>query len=171
MQELSYCAQEVYRYDRGLFLRGLSVPTPEREALLTLYALAVELAKIHDNVTEEMIGHIRYAWWQEAIEGLYTGTQPHGQPVLEALSPIIVSGQLPREALLPLVEQYREHFPQVPLELDATIKATSLALIRAMKPEAEASWSKADGLITTHRKRYGRRLHVWLLMKLLLSSF
>ena len=171
MQEISYCGQEVYRYDRGLFLRALAVPEPEREALLALYALAVELSKIHDNVTEEMIGHIRYAWWQESVEGLYTGSQPHGQPVLEALAPLVAAGKLPREALIPLVEEYREHFPLVPPELDLAVKKVSLAVIRALKPDAESSWCKADSLITAHRRRYGRRLHVWLLLKLLASSF
>src|SRR5579864_8087467 len=106
---LSYCAQEVYRHDRDRFLLSLFVPTVRRETLLALYALNVELARVHAAISEEMIGHIRYAWWQEALEALYAGGRISGHPVLEALAPAIHGGHIPSEALMPLVESYRAH--------------------------------------------------------------
>ena len=164
MKELSYLAHEVYAHDRDLFLRSMFVPPSARESLLAVYALVVELDKIPSIVSEEMIGHIRYAWWQEALEGLYAGQGKPGHPVLEALAPLVSSGQLPQDLLMPLIENYRAHFPAPPPDKHALLKTLSLALI-----PADTGWEKADHLIISHRKRYGRHLRPWLLIKLLLA--
>src|SRR5690349_9388890 len=89
----SYSARLVREHDRDAFLRCLFVPPPQREALLALYALNIELAQVKEKTREEMIGHIRLSWWQENIEALYEGKPPNGQPVLDALAPLIRNGQ------------------------------------------------------------------------------
>lgn len=164
MTELPHPAHEVYTNDRNLFLRSLFVPPESREKLLAAYALVVELDKIHANVSEEMIGHIRYAWWQEMLESLYAGKATQGHPVLEALVPLIASGRLPKEVLMPLVEAYRAAYPEPPPEKNAIVRDITLALI----PEPQ-KWLKADGIIIKHQKYYGARLRGWLAVKLLLA--
>jgi len=169
VQTLSHCAQEVYAHDRDRFLLSLFVPAREREALLALYALNVELARIHDKISEEMIGHVRYAWWQEALEALYEGQPARGQPVLEALVPVIAAGYLPREMLMPLVEKYREHFPELPPEIDSMMEQISLHLLHSLCPGAEPHWRRAQGIITKHRGRYGQCRNGWMSFKLLIG--
>ena len=63
-----YCADLVRRLDYDRFLMSLFVPQTERPALLAVCALNAELAQVRSLVSEEMIGHIRLAWWQEALE-------------------------------------------------------------------------------------------------------
>src|SRR5882724_8075260 len=98
-RKLSHCAEEIRRHDRDRFLAALFVPVEQREALFAACALNIELARIRTAVSEEMLGHIRQAWWEEAVEALYVGAPPRGQPVLLALAPVIEAGHLPHDAL------------------------------------------------------------------------
>ena len=106
---LSYCAKELYTHDRDHFLQCLFIPAQYREAFFCLYALNLELAGVHTAVSEEMIGHIRYAWWEEAVES----GKSYGNPLLEALA----STKLPKEHALRMVAHYREHYPAMPADV------------------------------------------------------
>ncbi len=41
-----------------------------REELLALYAFNDELARVAESVREPMLGEMRLAWWEEALDGL-----------------------------------------------------------------------------------------------------
>jgi hypothetical protein len=166
-QTLTHCAHEVYRLDRPGFYLSLFAPQPQREGLLALYALNVELAGVHRSVSEEMIGHIRFAWWQETLEKLYAGVAPQGHPVLQALQPVIDGGYMPQNILSLLVESYRDHYPHVPPEMDGIMEKIAVTYLRLACPEAEAAWHKAHRIVTRHRARWGARLSGWLALKLL----
>ena len=71
---LSYCGDQVRRYDNDRYLTALHAPASRRDALFALYAFNVEVAKTREAVSEPMIGQIRLQWWREAIEGAYSGT-------------------------------------------------------------------------------------------------
>lgn len=165
-QALSYCANEVHAHDRDHFLRCLFIPAEHREAFFCFYALNLELVRVHHVVSEEMIGHIRYAWWFEAVEEIYTTGKAKGQPVLQALEQL----KLPQTLVMPLIIRYREHFPEMPCDMQEVLDTQALALVRALCPEAELTWSKAQTILSRHRARYGRRFHVLLVVKLLISS-
>jgi len=162
---LSYCGAEVHSHDRDHFLATLFIPVQHREAFFCLYALNLELARIHTLVSEEMIGHIRYAWWQEAIEEIYSGGKVKGQPVLQALAEV----RLPQELVMNLVTSYREHFPLMPPDVEAMLERMTLELIQALCPEAERGWRKAWAVIAGHRERYGKGWNGWLVVKLLIT--
>ncbi|MDH3236192.1 MAG: squalene/phytoene synthase family protein [Alphaproteobacteria bacterium] len=70
---LSYCGDQVRRYDNDRYLTALHAPASRRDALFALYAFNLEVAKTREAVSEPMIGHIRLQWWREAIEGAYSG--------------------------------------------------------------------------------------------------
>lgn len=148
-------------------MASLFVPLPEREALLAVYALSLELGRIPNLVSEEMIGHIRLAWWQEAVDELYMGHAPRGQPVLQALAAVIASEKLPRETLMPLMDAYRESYPDLPAQLQAVFEPIHLALLTQ---QGQAGWHKADAIIRKHRQRYGKGWNGWLIGKLLLAG-
>ena len=60
------------RYRAALFADKAS-----RDDLHLLYAFHCELAKVPEIVSEPMIGHIRYQWWRECIEEIYSqGAKP-----------------------------------------------------------------------------------------------
>ena len=164
---LSHCAREVRAHNRDRFMQSLFVPPEYREQLLALYALEVELTTIHKAVSEEMIAHIRYAWWQEAIEGLYAGHVPRGHPVLEALVPVIA--HIPQEKLLAVVILYREHFPQLPSHENKAMQEAAATLVNSLCPQAQKRWQRAGEIIRHHRARHLGG-NGWLALKLLLSG-
>ena len=84
--------------DRWLAAR-LVEEVAARDELLALYALNDELARVAVSVREPMLGEMRLAWWEEALDGLFAGRGGRGQPVLEALAPAAAAGRLPRAPL------------------------------------------------------------------------
>ena len=159
---LSYCGTEVYKDDRDRFLAALFIPAPSREAFFCLCALNLELARIPTIVSEEMIGHIRYAWWQESIEEIYSGGKVKGQPVLRALA----ETKLPQHVVMKLVTIYRDSFPESPPDVDAIFQS----LVQTLCPEAEKSWRTAQSIIRKHRYLYDNRREMRLNFKLLIAG-
>jgi len=70
---LSYCGQEVRKYDNDRFLTCLFAPADRREALFALYAFNLEIAKTREVVTEPILGQIRLQWWHDSIGEVYEG--------------------------------------------------------------------------------------------------
>lgn len=82
--KLSYCAEQIRRFDNDRFLCALFAPTAEREALAAVFAFNVEVARIRESVAETLLGEIRLQWWRDAIEGIYSG-RPSSHQVVVAL--------------------------------------------------------------------------------------
>jgi hypothetical protein len=160
-ETLSYYISLVREQRRDQFLASLFLPPEAREALIAFYALDIELEHVHHVVTEEMIGHIRYAWWREAVEGL--ATAPRDQPVLQALAQIDV----PAGLLLALVDAYSENFPELPAEASEFTHDIASSYIKSKFPEAEKRWEKAGRVIASHAAKYGKKYYSWLIIKLL----
>ncbi len=89
--------------DRWLAAR-LVEDAAARAELLALYALNDELARVAVSVREPMLGEMRLAWWEQALDDLAAGRGGRGQPVLEALAPAVASGRLPRAPLERMVQ-------------------------------------------------------------------
>lgn len=172
--KLSYCATQHYESDRDHFLQCLFIPEEKREMFYVIGALNAELIQIHEKVSEEMIGHIRYAWWYEKIEAMYNGQTTQGHPVLESLAPLIEDQLVAQPQLLALVETYRMHYPEFPHDLSLRLDNLYAQLIAKTCPDASAQWEKAGRIIKQHRKhyptnRYGSGfMHLFLIVKLLL---
>jgi phytoene synthase len=81
--KLSYCAEQIRRFDNDRFLCSLFAPAAEREALAAVYAFNVEVARIRESVGEPLLGEIRLQWWRDAIEGIYSGRPSSHQVVVE----------------------------------------------------------------------------------------
>ena len=64
--------------------RRCSRPTEHRDALLSLYAFNIEIARVRDLVREPMPGEIRLQWWREALAG-ERDTEAAAHPVAAAL--------------------------------------------------------------------------------------
>jgi NADH dehydrogenase [ubiquinone] 1 alpha subcomplex assembly factor 6 len=92
---LSYCGQEVRKYDKDRFLTALFAPAERREALFALYAFNLEIAKTREVVTEPVLGQIRLQWWLDAIGEAYDGT-PRRHEVLVPLAGAIRAFDLTR---------------------------------------------------------------------------
>ncbi len=67
------------------------------------------------------------------------------QPVLMALAPLIKEGYLPHEALFPLVEKYRRHFPGLPPDEAAMMDMVSVTLLGRMAENRSGLAAGASG--------------------------
>ena len=74
-------------YDR--FLAIQLAPRAKRAALYAIVAFHVEIATIAEIVSEPLIGHIRLAWWREALEEIEAGKAVRKHPTVEALAEML----------------------------------------------------------------------------------
>lgn len=149
---LSYCAQQVRRFDRDRFLTALFAPPAVREDLLALFAFNHEIAKIAEVVHEPMAGHIRIQWWRESLDGLYAGT-PRAHQVAGPLSTAIRRHGLTRdhfERLLDARERDLEDAPPNSMaDLEAYAEATSATVV-SLALEVLGARDEASGTAGRH---------------------
>jgi NADH dehydrogenase [ubiquinone] 1 alpha subcomplex assembly factor 6 len=94
--KLSYCAEQVQKFDSDRFLCILFAPPAEREALAAIAAFNLEVARIREQVREPLLGHMRLRWWSDVLDGVWTGTPPQ-HPVALALADSVGRFGLDRE--------------------------------------------------------------------------
>lgn len=61
----------------------------QRDQLAVLYAFHAELAKIPEMVSEPMIGAIRYQWWRDALDEIYSGKPVRQHDIAAPLAKVI----------------------------------------------------------------------------------
>ena len=108
--------------DRWLSTRMIADPQARAE-VIALYALNHALARIAPSVSEPMMGHIRLAWWREALEELAAGKPARAHPVVEALDGPIERGAFDPVALDALVEARAPEFEPEALKDEASLYA------------------------------------------------
>lgn len=77
-----------------------------RADLITLYAFEAELMAIPSKVTQPMLAEMRFTWWAEQLDGVFSNNPRKGHPVLEALTDLVARHQLPREKFDALIEAH-----------------------------------------------------------------
>jgi NADH dehydrogenase [ubiquinone] 1 alpha subcomplex assembly factor 6 len=103
MAKLSYCTEQVRRFDNDRFLCFLFAPAAEREALAAVYAFNLEVARIRESVAEPLLGQMRLQWWCDAIEGIYGG-RPLRHQVVVAVDEAVRTFNLSRRHFERLLE-------------------------------------------------------------------
>lgn len=98
-----HCFDLVRHADKDRFLASLFSPEMARPHLLALYAFNAEIARVGERVSEPRLGEIRHQWWREAIEAIFLGQAP-GHPVAQELARAIEAGDLPKAALLGMID-------------------------------------------------------------------
>lgn len=79
------------RYRAALFAE------PERrERLFLLYAFHAELAKVPELVSEPMAGRIRYQWWRDVVEEIYTDKIVRAHEITTPLAALLRKVEMPR---------------------------------------------------------------------------
>jgi phytoene synthase len=138
----AHCEALVREHDRDRFFASLFAPADKRRHLFALYAFSHEVARVRDAVSAPLAGEIRLQWWRDALEGTSHGDVA-GNPVAAALLDTVERFQLPREALVALVDArvfdlYDDPMPTVN-DLEGYCGETSSVLVRL------ASLVLADG--------------------------
>lgn len=158
MSNNAYLLQMVRAYNQDLFWQSLFVPKDARDRIFALLVLDAELCHVRSHVSEEMLVHIRYAWWEESLAAIAEGKKPREHPVLQ-----VVAGHMLASQALQLVQNHRKAYPET-LGIEATEGIVSL-LVPA---ESQENWHSAGSVIRSHRARYGKKYNSWLIIKLLL---
>lgn len=90
-------------HDPDRYLTARFAPKHARAGLMALYAFNTELARIPDLVSEPALGEFRLQWWRDALAGMSDGASS-GAPAAEALAAAIRTYDLPRAALLGMID-------------------------------------------------------------------
>ena len=99
--------QELRSLDGDLYLCHLFAPAEKRGALLTLYHLYADIARIPASVSDSMVGAIRLQWWRDLLDAVANG-DGRGTPIGEAL----LVNPLPKDMVLPLIAAREAALPE-----------------------------------------------------------
>ncbi|MEQ9315034.1 MAG: squalene/phytoene synthase family protein [Henriciella sp.] len=133
--------------DEDRWLSSRYAPKPERRALIALYALAYELARVRLIVTEPGLGAIRFQWWRDALEEIETGKPPREHDVVGALADMLAENRYRIDALKRLVDQYEDAFEASDRELQPETLLTATAA--RILTDAHG-WGKHIGTMAPH---------------------
>lgn len=100
------CTELVRQHDPDRFYSVLLAPKNSRAALIALYALNYEIARVGESVREPMMGEIRLQWWREVVEGARAG-KPRNHDVALALACVFEIHDLPQELFDAMIEARR----------------------------------------------------------------
>ncbi len=90
-------------FDPVSYWSVLFAPSDQRDALLSLYAFAIEIRRIPLIVSEPALGEIRMQWWIDGLNGEREG-ELQSHPYGEALLATCMRFSLPRAPLISLIE-------------------------------------------------------------------
>ncbi|MFO1145587.1 MAG: phytoene/squalene synthase family protein [Rhodospirillales bacterium] len=131
---LSYCAEQVQKFDNDRFLCSLFAPPVEREALAAVGAFNIELARIREQAHQPLLGHMRLRWWSDALDAVFAGAPPQ-HPVAAALAEAALRFGISREPFDRMLEgraaDLDDSAPQSLAALIEYAEATSGALAAA----------------------------------------
>ena len=111
---------QVRKADPDRWLSSRFVGDPQSRAdLIALYAFEAELMSIPTRVTQPLLAEMRYAWWREQMDGVFSGEARRGHPVLEALTDLVARHSLDRAPFDALIEAHIDRVHGEPHDLDA----------------------------------------------------
>lgn len=91
--------------DRWLSSRFVGDPQA-RADLIALYAFEAELMAVPTRVTQPLLAEMRYRWWADQMDGMFSGEAKKGHPVLEALTDVVTRHGLDRAPFDALIEAH-----------------------------------------------------------------
>ena len=140
--------------DRWLSSRFVADPLA-RADLIALYAFEAELLAIPTRVTQPLLAEMRYVWWRDQMDGVFTGVARKGHPVLEALTDVAARRGLERAPFEALIEAHIGRVHGEPHDLDAFYVGPMQTAVRLLAgPGHEAAVvgaARVWGLIQTGR--------------------
>ena len=106
--------------DPDRYRAALFADPQARMRLMTLYGFHAELAKVPELVSEPMIGAIRYQWWRDAVDEIYTKDYVRKHEISTPLRKVLLSSNAPRFWIDQLIDGRERDLDPRPFEdLDA----------------------------------------------------
>jgi phytoene/squalene synthetase len=130
----AYSLGELGKLDRDRYLTVLAAPAGQRDALAVLAAFNLELARVADTVSEQMLGFIRLQWWREALDEIEQSRPVRRHAVATPLAELQRVYDLPLAWLRQMVDAREQDIAtgggETLAAVDAYLDATSGNLIR-----------------------------------------
>ena len=142
-----HCAALVREFDRDRFLATLFAPAEHRDALFSLYAFNVEIARVRELARQPLPGEIRLQWWREMLSGERDG-EAAANPVAAALRETLGRYGFVGTPLLELIDERLFDLYDEPM---ANVGALELYAIRTQSPifaMAAGIRAKQDNTVT-----------------------
>ncbi|MCO8018904.1 squalene/phytoene synthase family protein [Brevundimonas diminuta] len=118
-----------------------------RADLIALYAFEAELMAIPTRVTQPLLAEMRYAWWSEQMDGVFSDTPRLGHPVLEALTAAVSRHGLDRAPFDALIEAHIGRVHGEPHDLEAFYVGPMQAAVRILAGEGHEAAAVAAGRV------------------------
>lgn len=142
---MSACAELVERGDPERFLAVMAAPVAQRDALFTVLAYNLEVARAPWLTQESMIAEMRLQWWRDILTEASEGAPARAHEVAGPLHGLIRDG-LDIGPLDQIAEARRWDIYSDPFDdwaaFDAHIAATSGALFAAMAQAVGGAYSR-----------------------------
>ena len=133
-----------------------------RADLIALYAFEAELLAIPTRVTQPLLAEMRYTWWADQMDGVFSGEPRLGHPVLEALTAAVGRHALDRAPFDALIEAHIGRVRSEPHDLDAfyvgPMQAATQVLAGPGHADAVIDAGRMRGLAQTGRGEEARAL-------------
>lgn len=88
--------QRLIQIDPDRYRAAMLADKAAQERLIVIYGFHSELAKIPELVSETMIGEIRYQWWRDVIDDIYSWKAVRAHEITTPLAQLISDIDLPR---------------------------------------------------------------------------
>jgi phytoene/squalene synthetase len=134
--------------DRDRYLQVLLARSADRPALLALFLLNLELARIPDVVREPMAGLVRLQWWRDALAE--PGPSPR-HPVLALVAETGLCDRVGRDILQRLVDARERGLETPPLGDPASVEAHAAATAGALNAAAATAIGADAGVVAKAR--------------------
>lgn len=118
-----------------------------RADLIALYAFEAELMAIPTRVTQPLLAEMRYAWWSEQMDGVFSDTPRLGHPVLEALTATVARHGLERAAFDALIEAHIARVHGEPHDLEAFYVGPMQAAVQILAGRGHEAAAAAAGRV------------------------
>ena len=157
---LEACTEALRQHDPDRFGAVLVAEAADRSALVTLYALNLEIARAPFQSAEPMLAEMRLQWWIDRLDQMGQGTAP---PLHDVLTPLWEAWGTDAGALSPLAEARRRDCERQPFDGPQAVLAYVDATAGALMWTAARCCGAPEGTreIVAHQAR-GAGLAAWL---------
>lgn len=119
----SYCRDLIRKQDYNRYLLSFFVPRGNRDSLIALLALNVELEAIPTKTTEAPAAFIRLQWWSDQIDLIYKNKDHSPSPILDQLKTVIQTYDISQKLFEDLLNCYDEILRGTPRDPDDDLYA------------------------------------------------